>query len=368
MYRRSPAREEMPSESSHLAASSATNRSEPGLDLYRALVVLMMFVVHAHRLQSGPGSGQLERSLAFFMWAEPYIAASFLFIAGVALVLAHQKLGAGLLRKVAGRAVGLYVLASVLFVPQFGVEFPDLLVSPGILSAIAIAVFVCAAALVSRAPRASLAAITCVVLGTTAWLDWSGATVPGLNAGPGGAIPLIAFTGMGALFALSRARNGSRTPGIAFAISVVLFVVVIASGARWTTERSSFYGVHDGLLALDSLGAAGPKRAVSFWNHSALGALGLCLPLGASLLGLLRIGRGLAQTRPLYPLLALGRHALLAYVAHLGVLGVIDLSGAAPATSTGTWGLVALLSAGALAGSVALDGFQRARRARARQA
>lgn len=309
----------------------------------------MMFVVHTRRLERVPGSGAGERTLAFFMWSEPYVAASFLFIAGASLALGHESAGGALLRKTLTRALVLYALAVLLFVPQYGLELPDLVASPGILSAIALAIALTALALTSRAPDLSLAALALSVLGITAWLDRSGATVPGLNAGPGGAFPLVSFTALGALVMRGWRKRGLPALGLALAVSLPFFVVTLVTGAVWTTTRASMYRVHQGALALTSLGSDAPRAPAVFWNHSAWGALGLAAPLVASLGLLLLAGRRLGWSP------VLGRHALAAYVIHLGLLGVIDLAGLNAASPWQTWAQVAGLGAVCMLAAVVLE-------------
>src|SRR6185503_12436030 len=100
--------------------------------------------VHARRLEAPrrPPAGVAELVDSFFdrmLWLEPYIAASFLFVAGFSLVLS-QKHGKArgarpFVAKIARRALGLWALSVVLFVPQYGLALPDLIVSSGILSA-----------------------------------------------------------------------------------------------------------------------------------------------------------------------------------------------------------------------------------------
>jgi hypothetical protein len=241
------------------------------------------------------------------------------------------------------RAVLLYALAAVLFVPQYGLELPDLVASPGILSAIALAIAACALGLASRWPDVVLTLLGLSVLAVTTWLDRSGATVPGLNAGPGGSFPLLAFSAVGALAMRAWRRAGPRAFVIGLGLAVPLLVGVLWLGGAWLTERASMYRVHDGQLALLELASDAPRAPARFWNHSALGALGLVAPLIASLWLTLFVGRKLASARVLSPLLLLGRHALAAYVLHLGLLGVIDLVGLAPTTPARTWGLVTVL-------------------------
>jgi len=330
-------------------------RSEPGLDAYRGLVVVMMVVVHARRLQETQTAGWVNDSLRLFMWLEPYIAASFLFIAGYSLVLSHAHARRGWLLKLIRRAAGLYLLSVALFVPQFGLEWPDLVFSSGILSAIAISIALVGTALTLSFADAALLGLCAVVLGVTFVLDRGDSAISGVNAGPGGAFPLVAFTAAGALLARARARFGGRALTTSLLVLVPVTLGVALSREPWLTERASYYASHAGQLALVDLGSNGPKTAMRFWNHSALGALGLLLPLVASLAASLWGGVVVARIAALNPLVVLGRHALAAYVAHLGLLGVADLVGLDPKGSAGTWGLVAAISALLVALSYALD-------------
>lgn len=330
-----------------IPTTAPTQRSEPGLDLFRGLVVVMMFVVHTRRLQPTAEATALERALRFVMWTEPYVAASFLFIAGVSLALAHERGRAGFLRNALTRAALLYALAVALFVPHYGVELPDLVVSPGILSAIALSLAVTALALASASPDRVLALAALAVLGATAWLDRRGASVPGLTAGPGGAFPLVAVTALGAWAWRARSRGLAAITLIGALCSLAALVL----GARWITEHASLYRVHSGQLALLELARDAPRAPTLFWNHSALGALGLLLPIGATLW----LARVVANRLSLTPLALLGRHALAAYVVHLGLLGVADLTGLTPRTPAQTWALVGVLTLICLAGAWLLE-------------
>jgi hypothetical protein len=330
-------------------------RSEPGLDAYRGLVVVMMVVVHARRLQETATTGWLNDSLRLFMWLEPYIAASFLFIAGYSLVLSRARPRPGWLSKLLRRAGALYLLSVALFVPQFGLEWPDLIFSSGILSAIAISIALVGTALTLTRPDAALATLAVGVLSVTFVLDRGDTALSGVNAGPGGAFPLVAFTAIGALLARARTRFGVRVLTTSMLTLVPVSLGIVLSGSPWLTERASYYASHASQLALLDLGSDAPKTAMRFWNHSALGALGLLLPLVASLAASLRGGALIGRLAVLDPLVVLGRHALAAYVAHLGLLGVADLAGLDPKSSAGTWGLVAGISAVLVAQSYVLD-------------
>jgi uncharacterized membrane protein len=314
-----------------------------------------MFVVHASRIEKvrAPPTGFAElcdRVVGALRWAEPFIAASFLFIAGYSVVLSKAHCGDAPTRKWLGkvlrRALGLYLLSVALFIPQYGLTLPDLLASSGVLSAIALSIASTGLALVSPRPILALSSIALGVIAVTAGLDMGGGTVSGLNAGPGGAFPLMAFAVFGALLARGVGVLGLRGLAVAVAILIPVSGTVLISGARWLTERTSHYpgasasSVFGALLRGEPLG---PSVAVPFWNHSAIGALGLLLPLCAALLVVLAAQRAIAKTPVFAPLLLLGRHALLAYVVHLGLLGAIDALDLAPSDPLGTLGLVLLL-------------------------
>jgi uncharacterized membrane protein len=353
--------------------SNAARRT-PGLDALRGLLVLAMFAVHARRLQPAftRGPGWLDRALDALMWAEPLIAAGFLFLVGVSLVLSLESF-AGLPRaawraKVGKRAALLYALAIALFVPQYGIELPDLIASPGILSAIALAIAATGLALGTSRPLPVLGGIATGGLLVTAALDHAEVTLSGVNAGPGGALPLVSFAAAGAAVTFVARQVGARAYGVSTLASAIPLALVVASGADWTTTRASHYLEHTGLVALPELlrAAEGARSAVPFWNHSAAGALALAFPLCLALLLFAGGAQGFFARAWLSPLRMLGRHALSAYVLHLGLLGGVELSGMAPTGSEWTWLLIALLAVAALAAARLLE--LRARPPEARRA
>lgn len=315
----------------------------------------MMFAVHTRRLQGHAEANLADRVLRWCLDVEPYIAASFLFIAGHSLILARRA-GALDLGKLLRRAFVLYALAMLLFVPQYGVAFPDLVFSPGILSAIAVSVVVVGTLVKSDAPDLAFAAVAGVVLLVTHWLDAPGRSVSGLDAGPGGVFPLLAFTCFGAMVARLGAKHGPRALAMVVVLSLPLFLYVWRSHAPWTTTELSRHPAHSGQLALGTLFTRVQTVEVPFWNHSALGALGLAFPLAASLGFFVGLPKSITGTRWLAPLRLLGRHALGAYVGHLGVLGVLDLAGLGPTSARGTWLSVALLALGSVLLALLLDG------------
>lgn len=341
--------------------SRSSVRREPGLDLLRALLVIGMFAVHARRLQPAAtrGAGAGDRIFDALMWAEPFIAAGFLFVVGTSLVLSRaawsERPGGSWGRKLSTRAAGLYLLSVALFVPQYGVELPDLIVSPGILSVIALSIVAVGLALQARRARVALAVLAALGLLVTALCDFANVTLPGINAGPGGALPLVSFSAAGALLELHRQEHGPKALVAHCLAALPVMGAALWSAAPWTTLRASQYRVHAGLVALPELFAPAPRAAVQFWNHSAVGALGLMFPLTAVLLAFLALPKPLLAPRLLAPLGLLGRHALAAYVLHLGLLGVVELLGAGPRSTGGSWLLVAGLCVAAVCAGLVLD-------------
>jgi len=347
-----------------LARRTVRQRAHPGLDAYRGLAVLLMYVVHARRLQTTttPDEGASEAALRLFMWSEPFIAASFLLIVGFSLVLSATKHGTGRhwLRRTWLRAAKLYVLSMLLFVPQFGLEWPDLALSSGILSAIAVAIALVGSALCSPRPAIAVAGVGIVGWLVTALLERMDASVSGINAGPGGTLPLVTFTAAGALLALCHQRRGWQGLLLATGVAAAALVIAWLDAGSWLEVHASHYHDYGGLLALSALLEGGPTSTteVTFWNHSAVGALGLMFPLAASVSLFLVPENRLGHVwRRLGWLLLLGRHALGAYVGHLVALGLLELAGWGPGSATSTWLLVAALAVGACSGSAAWERF-----------
>jgi uncharacterized membrane protein len=302
------------------------------------------------------------------MWSEPFIAASFLFIVGVSLVLSRERApdGRAWHRRLLWRAGGLYALAVALFVPHYGVALPDLSLSPGILSVIAVALALTGSTLATSRPATATGGLGVAVVAVTVALEGWALSVPGLNAGPGGAFPLVAFTAAGALVGLAHRAHGRHALTWASAIAALPFLVVVLVGAPWTTTHLSMHPSYGGDVALVDIFTAPTRRvAVPFWNHSVAGFLGLLLPLTLAL-RLLVAAESIVKRPPATVVCLIGRHALVAYVGHLIVLGVLSLVGLTPPGPLATWGLVlALALAAATAGATLEGGKRRHNRARA---
>ena len=340
-------------------------RREAGVDAYRGLSVVLMYIVHARRLEprgSWEGAQRgAETVLSWLMWSEPFIAASFLFIVGFSLVLSRERTrDSDRWRwRLLWRALGLYGLAMLLFLPHYGFALPDLLFSPGILSAIAVAVAAVAVALTTTRPVVAALGLTGLALAVTAACELYDVSLSGVNAGPGGALPLVAFASAGALLATAYRRWSRRALDVAVAATVVPLAIVLLIGARWTQLHVSLHPDYAGEVAIAEIFTA-PRDSIRvlFWNHTVAGWFGLLLPLAAALRLFVAADPWLDRA-PASLLGLIGRHALAAYVGHLIALGLLDLAGTGPQNPVQTWVLVAALTAAAAGASAGLEAWKR---------
>ena len=360
-----PARKAMPpvgdgSPRSVATAHGADARASPpiaGIDLFRALAVIFMMFAHTARLRTGltnPHGDWLAAPVSDWPFLaalryEPLCSAMFLFVAGFSVVLSQandQGTPSQWLSRTLKRLGVLYLIAVTLSLGDPGFQWPDTLVSPGILSIIALAVATSALALLSPAPVRLLAGLTVTGTALTVWLEQTGKGIPGLNAGAGGLFPLMTVAWAGSLCALVRQRFGSAGLKWLLGASLLVSVAVMGLNQPWVTypatERTLYPGseVDAALAAMADLvglyAGESATRAVSYWNHSAV-FLARCLPL---LLG------GLMLTMHVWPavrgrgsrfLAWMGREALNLYVLHLLILAVFQVAGLLP--PTGAWGL-----------------------------
>ena len=353
-------------------------RSDPGIDVHRGLAVVLMFLAHAWRVQArvaaptGPVA-TLDATLRFLDRGVAYVAASFLFVAGFSLVLGLAQAGAhdrtAWRNKTLLRAGWLYLLSLGLFVPEFGIELPDMLLSSGILSVICVAITGTALALLTSHPRTWLVAFGGASLAIGFVLERMDLPVSGLNAGPGGAVPLVTFSAAGALVALDYRARGLR------AVINAALVLIVPFGLAWLTEQpwlayyESTYRDHGGLAIASWLAAGAETPAMmktQFWNPSTVGALGLLAPVCGTTAVLLAVQDRWLRGTWARPLLLLGRHALLVYVSHLLLLGLVDLAGLRPPNAVWTLVLWVALILSCIAMAAGVDWNRRRRKAAVR--
>jgi hypothetical protein len=311
-----------------------------------------MFAVHVRRLEISRRAATgwllpLDRGFEWLLSAEPFVSAAFVFIAGYSLVLSRSRapLPSRWLTRVGSRAFGLYLLSVGLFFAEYGPALPDVWASSGILAVIAAGILSVGAALSAPRPLPWLFALFGLVFAIEVVLELSRCTLPGLNGGPGAAVPLVAFAASGAVVAEIR-RSGRPLGPLVLAASGLL---LLALAEPWVSTQPALYLDFAGDLAVAHLFRPVSARLtpMSFWNHTAWGTVGLLGPILVGLWGLLALPPAWVTARPIRPLVLVGRHALGAYVGHLVVLGLGTLLGLGPTHAGWSLGYVLLLTAGA---------------------
>lgn len=279
-----------------------------GVDVFRGLTVIGMIAVHATRVMPETAAqGGFRAHASLF---EPAVSVAFLWLVGWSLDRSFWRAShsgtawrpwyaSALLR-----AATLYALGVLLFVLQYGLAAPDVWASPDVLSTIAWAIVVVGALLFLGLWGLISGALA--ALGLTALLETRGVHVSGLNAGPGAVLPLVAVACLGACHGLT---SRDRLPSSFGWSAPALVVAALALGVPGKLlDQHTSVQVHGGTLW--------------FWNHTLKGIVfyGASVVVGAAAFARSRLcAKGWAT-----PLRVLGRHALVAYVGHLLVLGSID--------------------------------------------
>ena len=319
-----------------------------GIDSLRGAAVLGMFFAHAARLM--PARSQAAKH-GLYHWidvAEPAISACFLFLVGWSLAhswtrvksMHEPALTGQWLRGCFRRAGALYVGGVLLFLLHYGANFPDAVVSPDILSVIACGIVVVGACLCAAPLVRWIAVVGFLALALL--LESEKISIAGLNAGPGGVVPALAFAFGGAAFRLVEVQSKAAARAVAVG-AMTSSLVALALPGPMVLEHVSHYRLADGTLA-----------PIGFWNHTTLSVFVLLGPLVASTL-LLNLRPAVAGHVSIAPLRLIGRHALASYIGHLLLLGVVTRSWSLPRGALALVFGVAVLGGLALALSVLLE-------------
>ena len=324
----------------------------PGLNVFRALAVLMMILAHAARIQTNMGTLHSNPSQAgLFDWPfvamlliEPIISATFLFIAGFSLVLSIAKgktqaawQGQSWLTNLGKKMLVLYLISVIFYVADQGLQTPDFLVSSGVLAIIAVGVFLSGLLLVSPKPTVALIiALLCTLL-CAYFLEQQKWNIVGLNAGAGGIVPLASMAFAGALAGLIWQRWNNNGLWILLAASSVIALLALLQPHPWIVFPRSSITQYPGnridtvwFSILDFVGLYQGQSAtaiVRYWNHTWI------FPM--RVLPLLVIGLMVSLNtfkKPLANPIAryanwLGTQALNLYILHLVLLALVEVSG-----------------------------------------
>ena len=337
----------------------------PGLNIYRAVAVILMILAHAARTQTNMGLLEARHQLAhWYDWPfvgslviEPIISAMFLFIAGFSLVLSRRNSRESQrdwLVRLGRRMLTLFVISVIFFVADQGFQWPDILVSSGVLEIIAVAVFSSALCLLSPYPWQLLAGLTAAGIGITWVLDTHHLSITGLNAGAGGMMPLLVMTYLGTLTGLAYRQWPNNGLFVLFGISLVVGLIALVAPAPWITYPESRIVHYPGdpvqstlhsLEALVGLYHGHPYvERIRYWNHGWIFAF-RAMPI--LVLGLIGFIGAFQQLRgPVSRFLDwMGRHALNLYIYHLVMLAVVEVGPWHPRTGWQTLLVVAAIVA-----------------------
>jgi hypothetical protein len=333
-----------------------------GLNILRASAIFMMVMAHAIRTQSNfpllmqqrNQASLLDSPLLWIIDIEPIISVLFLFIAGFSLTLSfthRRQTNQAWLLRMYKRCAQLYGVAVLFFLAEHGFQWPDFLVSPGILSIIAVALALTASCLVCRQPALTLTLSACAVMSLTAVLESQHWAVTGLNAGAGGLFPLLSVGPIGSLVGLAYLRwqdNGLIT---LFGISLVIAAFSLALDSPWVYRYNSEFIRYSSQLwqqwwisaqALVTPTLEGTHYVARYWNHAAIFPLRVTALLILVTLLFLKLFSQ-TKSRSVAALNFLGTHALSVYILHLVLLAGIEVSGLKPSSAWQTWLLIASL-------------------------
>jgi peptidoglycan/LPS O-acetylase OafA/YrhL len=360
-------------------AGAASGRS-PTLDLLRGVAVVAMVFVHVSK---GFLRMREHWGLGYWVYApEPAIPSFFLAVSGYSVVMLYRARAPELppWRPQVRRALQLIGISFCIFTSGYGVAFPDQLVTPGILSGIAVTGLLVSAALRTRRPLATCAAALAAAVALLWVLDARELRILGLNGGYEPLLPHLCYGFTGAVVALLQsgsegARKALAVAGVLLAVVLILILASVGFDALFYTELGRTHvprtlpahHLAEQLGAWLGQGVAHPIRR-RFWMVRP--------PLLLWLMGLLVavlslrpwLDRWLASpTGALVsaPAQRLGRHALALYVGHLAALAVLTL-----AVGRGTRDVSVTLSAVALfvlvcyGAALILDQREAARRSR----
>lgn len=343
-----------------------------GLNVLRAIAIFTMVIAHSIRTQSNfsmifshrEKATFFDQALLFFIDVEPIISAFFLFIAGFSLTLSFsnrckQSVADAWpwLRGVSKKALSLYLIASLFFIAEHGFQFPDVLVSPGILSIIGLSIGLTAFFLTTAKPFWLSGIFVAVVILITYVLEQEHIQITGLNTGPGGTFPLICLCPLGAILGSIYQRWQDNGLFIALVLSAIVSIFALTVNYPWTFtyesvfQRFSFSYVDQIGLSLKALFSAeqiGSSDYVArYWNHSSIFPLRVIGILVFTTLIFIKLFQNIPRQwvlqRATHFLNYLGSHALSLYIIHLLLLAIIEVTGLKTWTGWQTWILVITL-------------------------
>lgn len=329
-------------------------RRDQGVDAARGLAMLLMTTTHALRILPPTGIPEFGQWL---MRIEPITPMLFFLVGGWVLARSRRLSSdhGRWRRRHLLRAAGLWTLSVALFFAYSGPQWPEILVSNGVLGCFAVSVAVACLLAGSRT-----AAIAVLVSTVAAWLAlWNaGIRIDGVDNGTFPLLPYLpAFLGA---YLLERPLREHRWMNTVLATAGAAWILVLSlrPGFReiWGTWgvtqtfqdyiRTPAHEINGFALSWDLFQGQPPvPHRVGFWYPlpalalAAIALAGLCIQFFSAI----------ADRFPhrLRPFSLLGRHSLPYYVFHLAFLGAASaLIPRSAATATWTWLATSLVAAG----------------------
>ncbi len=313
-----------------------------GLDILRGFAIILMLITHGYRLYVGQGESDnslADNFLKFFILIEPFTSALFLFLVGIGINISfHKQTNYKLwLKSNIKKSVILYFIGMFLFFIEYGVQFPDVYLSPSILSAIAFSVVSLSLSLKYKLLPVIL---SLVFMGLS--IATESIPLSGINAGPGGFIPLVLFSFAGyGIYEVF--KNKSKYIYLVLLLTLITWFIP----GDWTKSYDSSYHVYTsqgytGIDYIKSLGESHIVKAVSFWNHSLISVFRIIFVLTLSLILFLNL-KSLESKVYNKALALMGRHALGCYILHLMVIAFFYGLNLIPTSAVATWGFIGVL-------------------------
>lgn len=318
------------------------------LDLLRGIAIVLMFITHGTRLYLSEvknfkilvETSMLDSFLNFFLIIEPFTSALFLFLVGYSLSLSKQTFkGENWALKNLKRSGELYLIGFIFFFLEKGFQWPDLFLSPSILSCIAISI-VSLTALIEL-NKNYLWVVTTIGVFAISFLIEDKYLVTGLNGGFGGVFPLILFSFLG--YYTSKASN--KNMFFLIGLSAIFWLVP----GKWVAYYPTFYKAFPtGETGLDFIkylisGGEVVNYKITFWNHTVLSVLRLMSPILLSFFILQKYQEKLKLKVYHQQLALLGRNSLVLYVYHLTFIAVFSLLGWVPKNAIQAWSFIGLI-------------------------
>jgi len=301
---------------------------------------------------------------------DPFIQALFMALVGASLAWSwHNAMARGTdrgtwLRGRLRRAGQVYLFGVLLFLFDKGLQLPWIVIAPGILADIALAIVAYGVIASSRRPVLGALLLSAAGYGLLAVLDARGLTVPPLNAANAPLVPNFAITGLGLAAGIGLLRDDRRLlsalgllglAGAAWLLRDHSVAELLDSPFGRTENDMTYLGRSHGLANTWGLltGAELRPHTVTYFNP-ALRAQPFVLGAVVATWLLLRLLRPLIE-RVQGWLFVIGRHSLGVYVFHLALVGlpVAVLGRSKPLRTTlaaNSWMLFVLLACYAFAG------------------